>query len=86
MHFCGIKGIVKFLETLGQEVILKKHWLVHRLALNGLRLSGFLFECEWAGEEVVIGPMKFILGCYWVQIQWANSNFHTHHGMVFGIM
>ena len=61
MHFCGLKGIVKF-----------------RLALNGLRLSGFLFECDSAGVEVVIGPKKFRLGCYWVQIQRAGSNFHTH--------
>ena len=41
-------------------------------------MSGFLFECEWAGVEVVIGPKKFRLGCYWVQIQRAGSNFHTH--------
>ena len=63
---------------MGLEVILKKRWVVHRLALNDLRLSRFLLECEWAGVELVIGPKKFRLGCYWVQIQWAGSNFHTH--------
>ena len=41
------------------------------------QMSGSLFECEWAGVEVVIGPNRFGLGCCWVQIQFAGSNLHT---------
>ena len=33
-----------------------------RFGLIIVRVSGSLFECEWAGVEGVIGPKKFSLG------------------------
>ena len=62
----------------GPTSVLKRCRRPQHATLEVRQMSGSLFECEWAGVEVVIGPNRFGLGCCWVQIQWAGFNLHTH--------